>query len=162
MNKRFLLKKKNKLQRKQNKEIFRWCFVSCPWLWAGMFSSFVHILQLGKIQVKSWFSILTPCSLYCSWYSSPPPEDEKDQIWFRNCLFRYFVDTKNLNGFSKFWVSFQILRECSSQTSRFFQAPGIFSGICLKFWHFEALIWAETGVTQVIQEKSKTRNTSNV
>ena len=94
LNNIFLLSlSKKKLQRKQNKEIFRRFFVSCPWLWAGMFSFFVHILQaiIFKIQVKSWFSILTPCSLYCSWYSSPPPEVKKDQIWFRNYLSHYFL-----------------------------------------------------------------------
>ena len=89
LNNRFLLSlSKKNYSGNKNKEIFRRCFVSCPWLWAGMFSFFVHILQaiIFKIQVKSWFSILTPCSLYCSWYSSPPPEVKKDQIWFRNYL----------------------------------------------------------------------------
>ena len=31
---------------------------------------------------------------------------------------------------------------------RFFQTPGIFSGILLEFWNFEALIRAESGVMQ--------------
>ena len=46
----------------------------------------------------------------------------------------------------KFWVSFQILSEGLSQAPWFFQTPRIFSGIWLKFWKFEALIRAESGV----------------
>ena len=49
------------------------------------------------------------------------------------------------------WV-FKILSEFSnfewvlSQTPRFFQTPRILSGIWLKFWNFEALIWVVSGV----------------
>ena len=46
---------------------------------------------------------------------------------------------KILSEFSNFeWVL--------SQTPRFFQTPRILSGIWLKFWNFEALIWAVSGV----------------
>ena len=60
LNNGFLLSLSKKLQRKQNKEIFRWYFVSCPLLWAGMFPFFVHILQaflfnFGKFRWKVGF-----------------------------------------------------------------------------------------------------------
>ena len=40
----------------------------------------------------------------------------------------------------------EYLSRILSQTPRFFQTPRILSGIWLKFWNFEALIWAESGV----------------
>ena len=60
----------------------------------------------------------------------------------------YLHNTKKLNEFSKFWVSFQILIEYYSQT------PRIISGIWPEFWNFAALTWADSGVKKQTSSKA--------
>ena len=55
--------------------------------------------------------------------------------------FEFLSEFLNFEWVFKIFSEFSNCEWVSSQAPRFFQTPQIFSGIWLKFWNFEALIW---------------------